>query len=364
MRPKQKARLRIRSGIYYLIHGELRVSTGFRAPEEEGEAKKVLAAYMDGVERGHIPAAPTIGQLLEAYCKARTANRKRQAAKLAFNRARNAEQSPEVAKARADEAEAAIKDAGTEQYIARHLTQHIGSVLTTNIKAATIRNYIAGRQDEPNHNRHQPVQDSTLKRELHVLRAALFWAWGESNEEWFPGLTSCPTFEIPVSEGRPRSRYLTREQAQMLLDACDTPHVKLFIKLALGTAARKSAIENLRWENVDFERGIIDFGVVDHKKRRPIAKITDDFLPELRAAYEARTTDYVLEWRKQRAGDVKKSIERLGQKCGFPWLTAHVLKHTKISWMVAEGIGYDRIADVTQTSVRMIRDQYSHIAPI
>lgn len=363
-RPRKNVRLRARGGIYYIIDGESRISTGFREGEQEADAQKALASYTEGQERGAISECPTIAEMMAAYCLSRTKRRRESVERNARNQALSAGQSRDVANKRAKEAGGKVLDAGTEQYIARHIATFIGSVETSTIANATARNYKKLRMAAKNHNRHQPVQESTVKRELNVLRAAINWAWAEDHDKWFPDRGSQPIFQMPVEDGRPRSKFLMPEQAQHLINSCTTPHVRLFLRIALATGARKAAIEYLRWENVNFERREIDFGQVDHKKRRPISRIPDDLLEEMKAAHAMRASEWVLEWRGRRAGDVKKSLERLGETCGFPWLTAHVLKHTKISWMVAEGIDYNRIADVTQTSVKMIRDQYSHLSPI
>ena len=51
--------------------------------------------------------------------------------------------------------------------------------------------------------------------------------------------------------------------------------MRLFVQLELGTAARSGAILELRWEQVDLEHGVIDFGRGTGNKRRAVVPIND-----------------------------------------------------------------------------------------
>lgn len=362
-RAKQTPRLRDRNGIYYVVDGELRISTGFHVPHEEGKAKRALAAYLQGQERGAIPDSPMVADMLDAYTKFHTKKRIENAHKTARDRALNAGMSREDAEKRAKEAEQKITDAGTQQYNCEHLKRHIGLIETNMISNATARLYKEARLLDKNHNRKQTVQQSTIKRELNIFRAAINWAWSEDHEKWFPNRPGKPTFQMPVSDSLPRQNYLTKEQAKMIIDKCKSPHIKLFIKLALASGARRSAITELRWENVNFERKEIDFGISYSTKLRPVYKMSDSIYKDLKAAYKKRTTDWVIEWRGKRAADVKRGLTYAGKQCGISWLTPHVLKHTLISWLVSDGVPYDTIAILLKTSVKMIKNHYSHLAP-
>ena len=55
----------------------------------------------------------------------------------------------------------------------------------------------------------------------------------------------------PASD--PRDVRLTREQAARFIAACDAPHLRLFVVLALTTGARKEALLDLTWDRVDFD---------------------------------------------------------------------------------------------------------------
>src|SRR5690606_29945720 len=87
--------------------------------------------------------------------------------------------------------------------------------------------------------------DATILKEINVVRQALNWR-----------KIGGASFEAPPAP-QPRDRYLTKDEYRRLLDGCAQPHVRLFVVLALATAARKAALLQLTWDRVDFDRGHI-----------------------------------------------------------------------------------------------------------
>ncbi len=85
----------------------------------------------------------------------------------------------------------------------------------------------------------------------HVLNVAMNeWEWINQN----------PVSRIKkYKEGRGRVRFLTDEEREALLKACqesDNTHLYKIVVLALSTGARKMEIVGLKWSDVDFERGV------------------------------------------------------------------------------------------------------------
>ena len=112
------------------------------------------------------------------------------------------------------------------------------------------------------------VQDSTLRRELVILRAALNYAVQESR------LDRAPYVRLPKAPAG-RDRWLTRNEAARLLWECrkarsDTrPYLTLYVRLALYTGARPGAVMGLRWPQIRWlegEGGVIDFNPPRAKK--------------------------------------------------------------------------------------------------
>lgn len=358
-RPKKKPRLRQRGDVLYIIHGEARISTG---TQDREAAERALAQYVAGLACPAPPEGAVLGDLLEAYRRAQVERRRDKVAKKARQVAKVRDLTPEGVEEFVALEVAKVGDKSSVEFEVKALLRHLRRLDPQNVNNATARFYRDQRREDRNRITGEPIQDATILKDLGILNAAIRWAWKEDRGAWFP-TSERPEFAMPVTAGEPRKKYLTHAEAARLLTACHLPHVKLFIRIALQTGARKGAIEELAWHNVDFERQTIDFGSVDHRKRRPVVKMPPDLLEAMRAAHAVRCSDYVVEYDGRRAGNVKKSIKAVAKKAGLPWVTSHVFKHTHISWLVREGLPYDDIADLVDTTTAVIRQHYAHLHP-
>jgi integrase len=103
-------------------------------------------------------------------------------------------------------------------------------------------------------------KDGTIRTELGRLRSALKWAEKKGL------ITKAPAIWRPPMPA-PRDLRITQSQAIRILSACQTPHVRLFVILALTTGARTAAILGLTWHRVDFDGRLID--LADPARPRP-----------------------------------------------------------------------------------------------
>jgi integrase len=230
----------------------------------------------------------------------------------------------------------------------RALEPSFGHRLATAITREDCREHTAKR-------RKAGKSDSTIRKELEMLRAALRLHYGKS----------APAIWMPPP-AKPRDRYLTREEVAKLLDHIETPHVKLFVILAVTTGARMSALLDLTWDRVDLARGIIDLnpaGRHENNKRRAIVPINSRADAALREALEGSMTDYVIEYGGGPVKSVKKAIQaasaRSGVKC-----SAHVFRHTAGVWMAEADVPMQKIAQyLGHTSTRVTETTYARYSP-
>jgi len=171
--------------------------------------------------------------------------------------------------------------------------------MVSDVRRETCRRYCEMRQRSA----------GTVRRELGVLQAAINYAYNDGR------LTRSMAVELPKSPP-PRDRWLTRQEAARLLRASRTEQARLymplFILMGLYTGRRKEAILSLRWPQVDFEGGLINFetpGRERTKKRRGKVPIPPKLLPHLRRA-RRRGSDlgYVLHINGKRIGNIKKGF--------------------------------------------------------
>lgn len=174
----------------------------------------------------------------------------------------------------------------------------------------------------------------TVWTELSVLRAALNWAVKRKK------LDHAPFIWLP-EQPRAKERHLTRDEADIFLSEVKMPHLKLFVLLALSTAGRASALFELEWARVDFQRRQIDLRTSEqarNNKRRAIVPINDTLLAALEEARNGALTPYVLEWAGSPIRTVKGAFKRASCRCGWTDVTPHVLRHTAAVWMAEAGI--------------------------
>lgn len=199
------------------------------------------------------------------------------------------------------------------------------------------------------------VADGTIIKDLGVLRAALRWA----------GKASAAVFDLPPAPP-PRETYLTREDFDRLLAACTAPHIRLFAILALSTAGRASAILELTWDRVDFERGVIRLSRgEDRRKGRATVPMTERARTALVGAAKARETEYAVEWGGKRVKSVKRAFATACRNAGLPDdVTPHILRHSAAVWMAEAGVSMDEIAQyLGHSSSRVTYAVYARYSP-
>jgi integrase len=304
-------RLKLRGRHYYAIWHQdgryQRISTG---TADQREAQRFLAQLIAGLNTPEPPRAPTVAEILDGYLADR----------------RQTVRSPQ-----------------TLEYCAKALKRHLGDLQPDHLTKERARFYVSRRKAEgykvgPQHDRRRkPVQDGTILRELLTLRAAIRWA---IEEKW-------PVQEpyIPVPrQPRPRERWLNREEADRLIAAAQAFHIKVFLMLALHTAARRQALLELRWDQVDFEAGLIDLGWTASGKNRAVVPMNDELRSILEEARAAATCPHVVEFAGQKVADVKTGTRAAAMRAGLPGVTPHVLRHTAATWMAMARIAMREIS--------------------
>lgn len=197
--------------------------------------------------------------------------------------------------------------------------------------------------------------DSTIRKELEMLRAALRLRYG----------STAPALWMPPPS-KPRDRYLTRDEVHKLLDHIETPHVKLFVVLAVATGARMSALLDLTWDRVNLDKGIIDLnpaGRHENNKRRAIVPINSRADAALREALAGAMTDYVIEYAGGPVKSVKKAIQSAARRASVP-CSPHVFRHTAGVWMAEADVPMQKIAQyLGHTSTRVTEQTYARYSP-
>lgn len=231
---------------------------------------------------------------------------------------------------------------------------HFAYLRPDQITREVCREYADERRKEGEEARGRPTSDGTILKEINIVRQALNWR----------GVHGA-VFEAP-SQPPPRDRHLTRSEFAKLLKGCATPHMRLFMVLALSTAGRKSAILQLTWDRVDFDREQIRLGVVGERNRkgRALVPMTDRVKAELIEAKKAAVTPYVIEYAGDKVLNIKKGFAAAVKRAGLEDVTPHDLRHSAAVWMAEQGIPMDEIAQfLGHTDPRITFRVYARFSP-
>lgn len=238
-------------------------------------------------------------------------------------------------------------------YASKQFLPFFGKIDTNDVSVELCRLYVAKRHEDG-------VQNATIRRELSIMRAALNYAAKPGHRDY--------KFELPPAPP-PKDRSLTKEEFFRLREEVQqTKHLALFLELALATAARKTAILELTWDRVDFERRQINLRnperLGDRNKPRARVPMTNRLYDELQKAFKDRTSNYVVEWAGDGVQDVRHSFAKAAKRANTIDVTPHVLRHTSAVWMAEAGVPMSEIAQyLGHTNTRITESTYARYSP-
>lgn len=215
-----------------------------------------------------------------------------------------------------------------------------------------------------------PAADGTIRRELGALGAAFRHAVRQRRL----AEADCPHIDRPDAPA-PRDEWLTEEQVRVLLEffakededgRMSRPH--RFVVLGLATAARASAIESLRWSQVERRTGLIRYDQQQRRrtaKRRVAAPIADWLWPYLDRMGAERIGEWVLDHDGETRTALTWAMKRAARATGDPAylrVTRHVLRHTAATLMLRAGATLWQVAGVLGDSPETVARTYGHHA--
>ena len=286
---------------------------------------------------------------------------------------------------------------------AQHIIRWWGHLTADVITKETVAAYVAERRRQPGL-RKKKVADWTIINELSVLRAAmnLLYKEGRMTREVF--------VPVPPSPGG-KDLWLESHEADLLIQSCVEPHVRMFMELALHTGGRHKAILELKWLwQVDLTRRRIALNPPGRRqttKRRPPVPMNSHIFELLSDAQQRAATPFVIEQTRlerdhERPGQYRRVVAKRNGikniKKGFGaaaararrtalerarqepresvkrqlWreaavklkrATPHTLRHTAGTWMAQGGVDMWMIAGWLGHSVQKTTELYAHHHP-
>ena len=244
----------------------------------------------------------------------------------------------------------------TEKYIVDEFANLFGTAPLANITTWQIEKWKAERGKE--------LHLATVNRRLtvikHMFRKAVDWGLIKTNPA-----TGVKRFTV-LSE---RTRFLTGEDVQNLQTKCEaditSPWLLPLVTLALNTGMRQGEILNLKWKDVNFERGLISVLQTKTMRWKTIAmnEATREALIWLN---EHRYGDYLFLWpRGDRVGrtTVYDAFKEVCKAAGIADFRFHDLRHTFASHLVMSGVDLVTVKDLLGHAGINMTVRYSHLVP-
>jgi len=238
-------------------------------------------------------------------------------------------------------------------YAWKHLAPAFGALMPLDVTQARENAYIAGRQAAG-------AAPSTIRAELSMLRAS----WNDAVRRRILPSTALPVLDRLPPASPPRTRWLRDGEVDALLAAAEAwgrrPY--LFLMLALNTAARRTAICELTWDQVDWDTGQIHYlpdGAVQTRKRKASVPMSANLRVVLEEAFETRKDAYVI----GAGGKINQTITRVAKAAGVEGVTPHVMRHTAATRMARRGVALWIIAKVLGNTVEQVERVYAKWQP-
>ena len=202
-----------------------------------------------------------------------------------------------------------------------------------------------------------PVSAGTVNRELSLLRSALYAAVAQGRLPDYP----LPKKRLLFREPDFKFRVLTRAEVKALLAAAPGYLRPILLTLA-STGMRKGEVLGLKWDSVDFRRGLIQIAAQDTKSGKaraiPMSAPVFDALMALKAGagsehvfINPKTGRRLKNFR----GSFATACRGIGIKCRI-----HDLRHTFASWAVETGCDLVTLKDILGHSSLAMVLRYAH----
>lgn len=239
-----------------------------------------------------------------------------------------------------------------------HLQTIAGDIPLSSVTAQHLDLYTGHRMES--------VKHVTINVEQRALRSAfntaMRWKLIPSNPFSRQKLVSVPE-QTPI--------FFTRQDFQKLLAVITDQWLKEIVVFATLTGLRRGELLNLRWQDVDLKRRVVQiqsnptFKTKQGQKR--VIPLNDTAFYLLQGKHGKDTSEYIFtlngkkifdDWLthafKQAVRDAKLQNERLH---------FHSLRHTFASWLVQDGASLYEVQKLLGHSSSKITEVYSHLEP-
>ena len=204
---------------------------------------------------------------------------------------------------------------------------------------------------------------ATINKEIGILRRMFSLALDNS---WIKSNPAVKKHIRPLNVENTLKRTLTVEEEIDIINACvdDLEYLKLVILFALHLGLRKSEILNLKWENIDLEKGQIAI-LIQKNRKKAFIPLSETLKKELKVLQKNAKTSYVIvnPLTNKPYKNIRNNYNKILGKANITNFTFHALRHTACTRLFELGVGIDVIKDIMRHSnISVTLDVYNHIS--
>ncbi len=257
----------------------------------------------------------------------------------------------------------------TRKYYIPIIKEVFGQRKLCHIGPLDIENFKKKRKATPTR-RGKERSDVAVNRELETLRHMLYKAveWGMMTENPFTKFRD----SILYAEDESRVRYLSEDELKKLFKTLDEKpkgkkkspeYLKNVVMAALLTGLRRGDLLNLKWPDVDLEKGVLFFNEQKKKARRRIKVLNSDMIGILKSIPQGESEHIFNGPDGKPMKDIKRSFKTILKRAGIENFHFHDLRHTSASYMVMRGASLKAVQEhLGHTSLGMTQ-KYAHLSP-
>jgi integrase len=238
--------------------------------------------------------------------------------------------------------------------VERHLKPAFPGALRA-ITAADAERYIARRSEAG-------TRSSTINREItvlkHILRRAVLWEYLSRNQV---------AAVKPLKERPGRTRFLSVEEVEKLLQACTFPdarselgrlYLRPFVLIALNTGMRRNEILSLTCNSVDWTNHFVTLETTKNGDTRHVY-LNETALETMRSLPTTIDAERLFPFRPWQ---ITMAFRRAAKRAGIEDFRLHDLRHTFASYQAMAGVQARGLQALLGHKDNRMTMRYSHLA--
>ena len=246
------------------------------------------------------------------------------------------------------------RSASTKEYRIRDMISHFGALPLRRFNTQLAEQYQTALME-------RGLKPASANKNISILKAMFKKAveWEMVEEEVHKRVSKAKL----LRENNRRLRYLSKEECQELVKACDA-HLRPIVVTALNTGMRRGEILSLIWDRADLKHGFILLDVTKNGERREIP-----INETLRATLQnlTRRLDVPHVFFDPNTGQpyqsVKKSFQSACRRAKIQDFHFHDLRHTFASHLVMAGVDLTTVKELLGHKSLTMTLRYAHLAP-